>query len=80
MMNLGFYVVDSRYEHYSEPLLDCTSASPTVEKQLELIREQMTVIQHNGYSSVSTPEFPFAIPVLLVGTMSLIVFYRIKSK
>ncbi len=80
MTLLGFYAVDSRYEHYSEPLLDCTSTSPTVEKQLELTREQMTATPHNEYSPASTPEFPFAIPVLLASIMSLIVFYRLKSK
>lgn len=29
-------------------------------------------------SSVTTPEFPFAVPILLTGIISAIVFYRIR--
>ncbi|MGI0006750.1 MAG: hypothetical protein ACREAR_01995, partial [Nitrosotalea sp.] len=42
--------------------------------------------QYNGTqwiftdSVVSVPEFPFAIPVLLIGITSLIVFHRLKLK
>ncbi len=62
MMNSGFYMADSRYEHDSQSLLDCNSTSPI-----------HTDMEGGNASRTSTvPEFPFAIPVLLIGIVSVI--------
>lgn len=68
MINSGFYMVDSRYELNSQSLLDCNSTSPIP-----------TDMQGGNTSRTSmVPEFPFAFPVLMIGIVSVIGFYRMR--
>lgn len=68
MMNLGFYMADSRYEHYSQSLLDCNSTS-----QIHTNTEG-----GNTDQVYTVPEFPFVVLVLLTGIMTLIIVHKIK--
>ena len=82
MMNLGFDVVDSRYEQYSQSLLDCNSTSP-IHTNSFAAENKTGTWQFDGnkwvfteQNTMTVPEFPFAVPVMLIGTISTIVFYR----
>ncbi len=70
MMNSGFYMADSRYEHDSQSLLDCNSTSP-IHTDIE---------SGNASRTLMVPEFPLTVPVLLIGIVSVIGFYRMRFR
>ena len=51
-----------------------TQSAPSFDFYLNMMEQNQSLTSQN----VTVPEFPFAIPVLLVGIASLIVFYRIR--
>jgi len=74
MVNSGFYMADSRYEQYSQSLLDCNSTSPDIQEQLQLFKERTMK------STNPVPEFPFVVPIMFVGFVSVIASYKIFRK